>query len=69
MKSISALSIGLAGLAAFLAVTAYGQVNTSASDTAAKEAVDAKGNLHVPADYRTTYQIAKADAFLTAPCS
>ena len=57
MKSVSTLGIGLAGLAAFLAVTAYGQVNTGAWDTAAKEAVDAKGNLRVPADYRTTYQM------------
>jgi hypothetical protein len=38
-----------------IAVVAYGQLKTAASNEG-ETTVDANGNLHVPADYRTTYQ-------------
>ena len=50
---IASVTIGLAGLLAMLAETGYGQTNNGSK---ADVAVDANGNLHVPDDYRTTYQ-------------
>ena len=44
--------IGMAGIAAMVAVAAHGQM-----DTAATKVVDANGNLRVPDAYRTTYQL------------
>ena len=57
MRIVGALGVALVGLSVIAAVTAYGQIDTRAQyggTTAA--AVDGKGNLRVPADYRTTYE-------------
>jgi hypothetical protein len=51
---IGSVMIGMAGLLPMLAVTGYGQTNNGSK---ADVAVDANGNLHVPDDYRTTYQL------------
>jgi Cytochrome P460 len=58
MRTGNVVTIGIAGTAAVIAVAAYGQQNTAASnnDPAAETVVDANGNLHVPEAYRTTYQ-------------
>jgi hypothetical protein len=49
--------MGVAGLTAIGAVAANGQANMRAQyGGAAAAVVDDKGNLRVPADYRTTYQ-------------
>ena len=50
---IASVMIGVAGLLAMLTLTGYGQTNNGSK---ADVAVDANGNLHVPDDYRTTYQ-------------
>jgi hypothetical protein len=56
--TISTLGIGVAGLSAIVAIAAYGRISTGASNDWTKaEVVDASGNLHVPAEYRTTYQM------------
>ena len=57
MKAISVAVVAMVGLA-FVAA-AYGQMVTTAQEKgAAAEAVaDANGNLHVPNDYRTAYQM------------
>lgn len=52
------LNVTLAGLFAISAVTAYGQINTPSQYSGATAAVvDGKGNLRVPSDYRTAYQV------------
>src|SRR5215467_9872985 len=58
MKTVYIVAIGIAGLSAMIAVAANGQMGTTASSDALKveSVVDAAGNLHVPNDYRTTYQ-------------
>src|SRR5215475_7197122 len=49
--------LGLVGLLSLLSLAAYGQMGMGDAGTSKSEAVaDAKGNLHVPGDYRTTYQ-------------
>ena len=56
MKTISAVSISTAGILTVLAVM-FGQLNRADSDEPKVDtAVDAAGNLHVPSDYRLTYQ-------------
>lgn len=58
MRIVSALGVTLLGLSLIGAVTAYGQADTRSpygGTTAA--VVDDKGNLRVPADYRTAYQM------------
>jgi hypothetical protein len=59
MRIVGALGVALAGLSMMVAVTAYGQTDTRLpyKGTAAAIVVDGKGNMHVPADYRTTYQL------------
>jgi hypothetical protein len=58
MKIIGALGLALAGLSMMVDVTAFGQTNTRSQYGATTAAVvDDKGNMHVPADYRTTYQM------------
>ena len=59
MKTVNLVGFGMAGLTALVAVAAYGQMSTTASRGGPKaEAVaDATGNLHVPDDYRTAYQL------------
>src|SRR5262245_62246538 len=58
MRIFGALGVVLAGLSVIGAVTAYGQIDARSrygGTTAA--VVDDKGNLRVPADYRTAYQM------------
>jgi hypothetical protein len=50
---VASVMTGMAGLLTMLAETGYGQTNNGSK---ADVAVDANGNLHVPDDYRTTYQ-------------
>jgi hypothetical protein len=58
MRAVSALTLGISGVAAAIAIAALGPMQaisiSSASQTQAE--VDAEGNLHVPPDYRTTYE-------------
>jgi hypothetical protein len=56
MRIVGALGVALAGLSVIGAVTAYGQINTRSQYGGTNAAVvNDKGNLRVPADYRTTY--------------
>ena len=58
MRIVSALGVALAGLSVIGAVTAYGQINTRSQYGGATAAVvDDKGNLRMPSDYRTAYQV------------
>jgi hypothetical protein len=58
MKAIKVLAIIAPGLSAMVAVVAGRPVGSVAanSELIAEAVADANGNLHVPADYRTTYQ-------------
>jgi hypothetical protein len=58
MKTIAVTGLTLAGVAAMGALAA-GQIGATASSNGAEgdAVVDAGGNLHVPAAYRTTYQL------------
>ena len=58
MRIVGALGVALAGLFVIGAVTAYGQIDTRSQYGGTTAAVvDDKGNLRVPADYQTTYQM------------
>ncbi len=58
MRIISALGIALVGFSMMVGVTACGQTDTLSSYKGATAAVvDDKGNMHIPADYQTTYQM------------
>ena len=58
MRIVRVLGIAPSGLLVIGAVTAYGQINTRAQHGEMTAAViDDKGNLHVPSDYRTAYQM------------
>ena len=58
MRIVGALGVALAGLSMTVAVTAYGQMDTRSPYKGTTAAVvDGKGNMHLPADYRTTYQM------------
>jgi hypothetical protein len=58
MRMISALGVAVAGLSVIGAVAAYGQINTHSQYGGTTAAVvDDKGNLRVPSDYRTAYQV------------
>jgi Cytochrome P460 len=58
MKNIGAIGITVMGLLISVSIAAHGQMSGPAAAVSAKPGpvVDAKGNLRVPADYRTTYQ-------------
>src|SRR5262245_32200295 len=64
MKSMNGVGIGrasrfvMAGVSVMVVVAANAQMPTSAQDNTpkAEAVVDAKGNLHVPNAYRSTYQ-------------
>jgi hypothetical protein len=56
MRIIISVIIGVAGILAVIGFAASAQMHTSATRNNAEVAVDASGNLHVPKDYRTTYQ-------------
>ena len=52
------MGVALAGLFVIGAITTYAQIDTRSQYGGATAAVvDDKGNLRVPADYRTTYQM------------
>ncbi len=58
MRIASILGIALAGLVVIGGVTAYGRIDTRSKYVGEIAAVvDDKGNLHVPSDYRTTYEV------------
>jgi hypothetical protein len=57
MRIVGVLGIALAGLSAIGVVTAYGLDTRSPYSGAPAAVVDSKGNIRVPADYRTTYQM------------
>src|SRR5215468_5536711 len=58
MRIFGALGVVLAGLSVIGVVTAYGQIDTRSQYGGTTAAVvDDKGNLRVPADYQTTYQM------------
>lgn len=58
MRIIAALGVALAGVCMMVAVTAVGQTNMHSQYGATTAAVvDDKGNMHVPAEYRTAYQM------------
>src|SRR6185437_14636915 len=53
MKIVGAAGLGLLSL---VSLAAIGTLTAAADDPATENAVDASGNLRVPADYRTVYQ-------------
>lgn len=58
MRIAGVVGVALAGLAAIGAVTAHAQMaKGSQYEGTAAAVVDDKGNLRVPSDYRTTYQM------------
>jgi hypothetical protein len=58
MRIAGTLSLALAGLCVVGAVTAYAQTSTRSQYGGTTAAVvDEKGNLRVPSDYRSTYQM------------
>jgi hypothetical protein len=58
MRIVGALGVALAGLSVIGAVSAYGQIDTrSQYGGTTAVVVDDKGNLRVPADYQTAYQM------------
>nr|WP_246754333.1 hypothetical protein [Bradyrhizobium diazoefficiens] len=58
MRIVGVLGVALAGLFVIGVVTAYGQINTKSQyGGTTAVAVDDKGNLRVPSDYRTAYQV------------
>jgi RPA family protein len=58
MRIVGVLGVALSGSFVIGAVTAYGQINTrSQYEGTAAAVVDETGNLRVPADYRTAYQM------------
>ncbi len=58
MKNIGAIGITVMGLLISVSIAAHGQMSGAAAAVTPKPGpvADAKGNLRVPADYRTTYQ-------------
>ena len=59
MRIIGTMSVASVGLLTMVGVTACGQTDTPSPYEGAAAAVvdDNKGNMHVPADYRTVYQM------------
>jgi RPA family protein len=58
MRTVRVLGVALSGLFVIGAVTAHRQINTRSQYGGTTAAVvDNKGNLRVPADYRTAYQM------------
>ena len=58
MRIVGTLCVALAGLSVIATVTANGQIKTRSQYNGTTAAVvDDKGNLRVPADYRTAYQM------------
>jgi hypothetical protein len=57
MRIVGVLGVGLAGLFMASVVAGYGFDARSQSGGTTAAAVDDRGNLHVPSDYRTAYQV------------
>ena len=58
MRVVAAVGVALAGVSVIGAVTAYGQIDARSQYRGTTAAVvDDKGDLRVPANYRTSYQI------------
>jgi hypothetical protein len=57
MRIVGVLGVGLAGLFVIGVVAAYGFDTRSQSGGTTASVVDDNGNLHVPSDYRTAYQV------------
>lgn len=58
IRVAGALGVALAAVSMMISITAHAQASTRSQYTgAAAEIVDDKGNMHIPADYRTTYQM------------
>jgi hypothetical protein len=58
MRIFGVLGVALSGLFVIGGVAAYGQINTRSQYGGTTAAVvDDKGDLRVPADYRTAYQM------------
>lgn len=58
MRIAGAVGVALAGLSMMVAVSAYGRTDARTPYRGATAAVvDGKGNMRVPADYQTTYQM------------
>jgi hypothetical protein len=58
MRIAGVLCVALAGLSVTVAISAYGQSETRLPYKGTTAAVvDGKGNMHVPVDYRTSYQM------------
>ncbi len=56
MRIVNAFAVALAGLSLIGAATAYALDTSSPYKGETATVVDDKGNLHVPADYRTAYE-------------
>jgi hypothetical protein len=58
MKAIRVFTLGISGIGVIFAIAALSSMQATAISSASqtKAAVDAKGNLRVPREYRTTYQ-------------
>jgi hypothetical protein len=69
MKVTKLSSIGAVGLLALLLLTPSAQIKAAAASngTKAAAAIDAKGDLHVPIGYRTSYEFLGSWAVATAP--
>ena len=67
MRFIVISNVALAGLLALVSVTADGQTKRELKDPAAREVVDANGNIRVPAGYRTSYQFVVSWAVADQP--
>jgi hypothetical protein len=57
MRIVGILGVALAAFSVIGVVTAYGLETHSRYDGMAAAIVDNKGNLHVPSDYRTAYEV------------
>jgi Cytochrome P460 len=58
MKSVRVFTLGISGIGATIAIAALSSMQATAIGSASQTeaAVDAEGSLHVPREYRTTYQ-------------
>lgn len=57
IRVAGALGVALAALSMMVSVSAYARTETKSKYTGeAAEIVDSKGGMHIPADYRTTYE-------------
>jgi hypothetical protein len=57
MRAIHAIGLGISGIVAIIAVAGWVEATAASNSSAADAVVDPDGNLRVPRDYRTTYQL------------